>query len=439
MLGNRLSRVVLAVVMVVVGADISAVAARAASPIVSLAVGQSAFWDGGYVESAYTNLPGAAACQIERCFEYPLKVAAGGWRLRVAIDTPDRSSEFELDLLDPHGNQIASASNSGQSEFDMEVYALHPTAGNWTVRVVPQLADNAAFRLRARLESAPATNPHKTVLLPNLQATPPYEFTFVAPANPANGFATDAVNPPLSALGVAPLSCTPDETVGVGPTPTPSSYHPTRCLRFTTGPRDAGPGTFEIAYTPESSQLGILKSGQAYQRVYYSDGTSFLRPAGQFQYHAVHGHYHYLGFLDFQLYHVGASNQLTPAGSGTKVGLCPADELFADWHTFNQEPSAAFTFNCGISSGEANLGLHVGWGDVYRWQRPGQYVDFSGDGDGYYLLQVIVNASHLVLTVPNDQNVAYAYIHVVGTHVDIIERGQGNSPWDPTKKVFADQ
>lgn len=415
------------------------VAARASSTAITLPVGQAAFWDGGYVQSASTDLPGAAACQVEHCFDYSLHVAAGGSRLRVAIDTPDRSNEFELDLVDPHGTQAASASNPAQSQFDMEVYAAHPMAGTWTVRVVPQEVTNASFRLRAKLESAPVSYRQKTMLLPNLQATPPYEFTFVAPANPANAYAPDAVNPPLSAAGVAPLSCTPDETVDIGPTFTPGPSHPTRCLRFTTGPRDAGPGIFEINYTPESAQLGILKAGPAYQRVYYSDGTSFLRPAGQFQYHAVHGHYHYLGFLDFQLYHVGPNQQLTPAGSGTKVGLCPADELFEDWHMFDQEPSAAFTFNCGISAGQANLGLHVGWGDVYRWQRPGQYVDFSGDGDGYYLLQVIVNASHLVLTVPNDQNVAYAYIHVVGTHVDLIERGQGNTPWDPAKKLFTDQ
>src|SRR4051794_30458160 len=402
-------------------------------------MGQPAFWAGASVTTAQTSLPGAEACQVEQCYSYALHVPAGGWRLRVAIDTPDRANEFELDLLDPHGVQQASASNTAQTQFDMEVYALHPVAGTWTVRVVPQQVQDATFRLRAKLERAPVRYAHKTMLLPNLQVTPPYEFTFVAPANPANAAAPDAANPPLSVAGVAPLSCTPDETVGVGPTPTPSDYHVTRCLRFTTGPRNAGPGPFEIDYDPASAGLGVQTPGPAYQRVYYSDGTSFLRPAGQFQFHAVHGHYHYLGFLKFELYHVGAAHKLTPAGSGNKIGLCPANELFSDWHTFNQQNATTFTANCGYSPGEATLGLNPGWGDVYRWQRPGQYVDFSGDGDGYYLLQVTVNASHLVVTVPNDQNVGYAYIHVVGDRVSIIERGQGKSPWDPTKKVFTDQ
>jgi len=438
-LGTRFFRIGLAAAMLVLGGGLAATAARATAPSLQLKLGQALFWDGGYVDNSDVDLPPAAACEVEQCFYYPVHVAAGGWRLRVAIDTPDRSNEFELDLLDPSGTLQASAQDSAQSQFDMEAYAMHPVAGTWMVRVVPQLVQNASFRLRAKLESGPVVYKHKTMLLPNLEVTPPYQFTFVAPANPANAYAPDAVNPPLEAAGEAPLSCTPDETLGMGANMMPSSTHVTRCLRFTTGPRDAGPGTFEIDYNPQSADLGVANPGQAYQRVYYSDGTSFLRPGGQFQFHAVHGHYHYLGFLNFQLYHVGSNHQLSPAGSGNKLGLCPADELFADWGTFNQDNTTTFTANCGYAPGEATMGLNVGWGDVYKWQRPGQYVDFSGDGDGYYLLQVTVNASHLVLTVPNDQNVGYAYIHVVGTHVDTIERGQGNSPWDPRKKVFTDQ
>lgn len=422
-------------------AAIGVATASAQPPVMTihLGLGQAAFWDGGYVPSAATDLPGAQACAVEQCFSYPIRVAAGGSRLRVAIDTPDRSNQFELDLLDPSGTQQASVANTGQSQFDMEAYVAHPVAGTWTARVVPQHVENASFRLRAKLERSPIRYGHKTLLLPNLQVTPPYEFTFVAPANPANVYAPDSANPPLTAFGLAPLSCTPDETVGLGPTLVPSSTHVTRCLRFTTGPRDAGPGPFEIDYDPVGADFGILQSGPAYQRLYYSDGSSFLRRAGEFQFHAVHGHYHYTGFLRFQLFHVVPGHALTPAGSGTKIGLCPADELFADWHVFNQEETTTFTANCGYSGGEASLGLNVGWGDVYRWQRPGQYVDFTGDGDGYYLLQVTVNASHLVLTVPDDQNIGYAYVHVVGDRVDILERGQGNSPWDPRKRVFTDQ
>jgi hypothetical protein len=238
------------------------------------------------------------------------------------------------------------------------------------------------------------------------------------------------VNPPLDVAGQHPLSCTPDETANDGAT---------RCLRFTTGPRNAGPGPFQIDYDPVAAQLGIETPGPAYQRIYSSDGTSTTRPAGEFQFHVTHGHYHYLDILQYELYSVGAHHQLTPAGSGKKLGFCPADELFADWHTFNQEQSKTFSPNCGYTVGGASLGLNIGWGDVYRWQRPGQYVDFSGNGDGNYVLQVIVDPKNHVQEASEKNNVGYAYIHVVGERVTILERGQGTSPWDAAKVVFTDQ
>jgi hypothetical protein len=416
-----LSRVVgSAVLVLATGGAVSSAAPAPHLTEIHLPLGVAAFWNGGYVDDAHTHLPGAAACQVVTCFDYPIQVAAGGWRLRVALDTPDRSSEFELDLVDPSGTVQATASNPGESEFDLEDFAVKPVAGRWIARVVPQNVHNAAFRLRAKLEKGPVTYAHKTMLLPDLQVTPPYEFTFTAPANPLNAYAPDSVNPPLSALGQSPMSCTFDEM---------AQNHVTRCLRFTTGPRDAGPGPFEIDYDPTASAFGLQTPGPAFQR-----------RAGRFQFHPAHGHYHYLDFLQFQLFHVaGPDHSLTPAGSGKKLGLCPADELFADWHMFNQQETNTFTANCGYAPGEASLGLNVGWGDVYRWQRPGQYVDFSNDGDGYYLLQVTVNAHYQALTVHKHDNVGYAYIHVVGDRITTIERGQGTSPWDPDKTVFTNQ
>jgi hypothetical protein len=419
--------------VLLLGAGTAVSSAAPAPPVrpIHLPVGVAAFWNGGYVGDAHTHLPGAVACQVVACFDFPLQVAAGGWRLRLALDTPDRSSEFELDLVDPSGTVQDTATNPAESEFNLEDFAVHPTAGRWIARVIPQNVHNASFRLRAKLERGPVGYAHKTRLLPDLQVTPPYEFTFTAPANPLNAYAPDSVNPPLDAAGQAPLSCTFDEM---------AQDHVTRCLRFTTGPRDAGPGPFEIDYNPTGAALGLQTPGPAFQRVYYSDGSSYLRPAGRFQFHPAHGHYHYLDFLQFQLFHVaGPNHTLSPAGSGKKLGLCPADELFANWHTFNQQQTNTFTANCGYSPGQASLGLNVGWGDVYRWQRPGQYVDFSNDSDGYYLLQVTVNAHHQALVVHQHDNVGYAYIHVVGSRITVLERGQGASPWDAKKVVFTDQ
>lgn len=415
--------------------------ADAGPPIAArLSIGQAAFWPGGYVPSAQaTELPADVACSTEHCFTWRIGVDQGAWRLRVALDTPSREDTFTLELSDPTGTVIDSRSDN--TVFDEEVFASKPAAGTWTVRVIPRDDSAASFRMRAKLETAPAPYKHKTLLPPNLQVTPPYEFGFVAPANPANGaYPPDTANPPLDVLGEHPLSCTVDETYS---TDAPDE-HPTRCLRFTTGPRNAGPGAFEVHYNTHdvSNGFGATAHGPARQWIYYSDGSHEVRPAGQFEFHVEHGHYHYDDILQYRLFTVTsrARGTYVAAGKGVKSGFCPADELFTDWRHFSQQPGAYVTPNCGYTpTGDGVIGQSPGWGDVYRYQRPGQYVDFGAHGDGYYLVRATADLYGKVLETDEDDNSGYAYIHVVGDHVDVLERGQGQSPWDPHKKVFSDQ
>ena len=82
------------------------------------------------------------------------------------------------------------------------------------------------------------------------------------------------------------------------------------------------------------------------------------------------------------------------------------------------------------------LGLSVGWGDVYRWQRPGMYVEFGGQPNGRYVVRSIVDAEHRVLETNDGDNVSYAYIEVQGRTIELLERGWGLDPWDPDKVVF---
>ena len=82
------------------------------------------------------------------------------------------------------------------------------------------------------------------------------------------------------------------------------------------------------------------------------------------------------------------------------------------------------------------LGLTPGWGDVYRWQRPGQYVEFAGQGDGTYVVRSTVDKANHILEADEMDNTSYALIRVVGRTIRILERGRGASPWDPKKVVY---
>jgi hypothetical protein len=391
----------------------------------SLSVGQSHFWWGG---------------SGERTFE--LDLAPGGHLLRVAYDTPSRESSFTLEITGPDGTTITE---DGSNVFAAEAFAETPAAGRWSVTITPAAGVEAAYRMRAKLEAAPPAPGARRALLPNLRAVPPYELGFVAPANPANAaYPPDTVNPPLSAAGVAPLSCAPDELAPVAA----GGGGATECLRLTSGPINVGDGpfvkTFKFLTDSTGGHLhsdGPYLRGDARQEVFFSDGTIEQRPAGTYSFHTTHAHFHDDGVLTYELFRV-EGDTLEPAGAGTKSGFCPADQLMGEWRRFTQAPAGHFgegdtiSGSCYGATDDGVLALTRGWGDVYRWQRPGQYVEWSGNGDGEYVLRATVDKSDTTLELDEADNSAYTRFRVSGTAIDLLERGWGTSHLDPAKLVF---
>jgi hypothetical protein len=421
-----------------------AAAAAEAPPTapIPLGVGDSRFWLGGQIASG--NLRDASLCDIAApCPTFKLQLAPGGHRLRVAYDTPSRQNSFQLDVIAPDGKVT---SQQGSNVFNAEVFVAKPAGGKWTVRVIPQGVDRAFFRLRAKLEAGAEPVPQGHVpLLPNLRAVPPFELGFVAPANPLNAaYPPDTVNPPLSVAGQEPLSCTADE---MAPTDV-GGGGAGDCLRFTSGPINVGAGpfmkTFKFASDAANGGLsadGAFIRGPAYQDILYSDGKVETRRAGTYSFHTTHAHFHDDGILTYELFRVDG-DQLVPAGKGTKSGFCPADQLMGQWRSFTQEKSGFYgagdtpTGSCYGAADDGLLALTRGWGDVYRWQRPGQYVDFTGNGDGYYVVRTTVDKANTTLETDETDNSAYAYAKITGRRVELIERGWGLSPFDPRKTVF---
>jgi len=408
----------------------------------SLRRGDAVFWNGGQVDDGQMQV--AALCEVTGpCFSYGLTLAEGGHRLRVAIDTPSREDSFEIAIVASDGTLLGSAENSNM--FNAEAFAAAPKAGKYMVTVRPIEATDASFRLRARLEAAPATASSKVVpLLPNLRTVPPVELGFVAPVTPNGSYPPDKANPPAEVLGTPLYSCTQDESApaeagGAGAVD---------CLRLTSGPMNVGAGPFDMRFTfaddlVDGSADPTLLRGPIFQAVHYSDGTTQMRAAGAYIFHTTHAHFHDENILSYDLYRVtdAKRGRLAPAGTGTKSGFCPADQLFGDWWTFDQQERGYFgegdnpTGNC-FSPSDGLLGLTSGWGDVYRWQRPGQYVEFAGNGDGLYVVRATVDKANHILESNETDNTSYTLIRIVGRSVDIIERGRGRSPWDGDKVVY---
>ncbi len=400
------------------------------------------------------SVPDAAACTEDSCETYQLEIEPGGARLRVGLATPERTDTFAIEVYDPEG--ALQASDTTANQFNSEAIVESPQAGTWTVIVRPDSVSIASYRLRAKLErqtpeSLVATSAaNRRPLYPNLRTVPPYEFTFTAPANPLNGlYPPDAANPPASVAGYSLASCTADEAappeVGGG-----GAVH---CLRLTSGPINIGEGIYDMRfrliedYLEGTAQLNPedafsrLVVGPMEQAVHYSDGSIEFVQAGTYSFHPTHAHFHDDYILSYYIYQVTdpVSGELQRVGTGTKSGFCPADQLWGNWRAFEQgfeKPGGDSPGGNCFSPSNGIVGLSVGWGDVYRWQRPGQYVEFDGLGNGRYVVHAQVDEKNNVIESDETDNISYAYIEVQGETITILERGWGISPWDPRKEVF---
>ena len=380
-------------------------AAAKGSVVGRLGLGDSAFWNGTRVERSSGN-----NCAGEmKCFDYFLEIVDRG-QLRLAIDSIDGDDYYVMRLFHPSDNQVASDSPI----YSAELYA-YVSPGTWRVRVEARNVTDGLFRMRAKLGRPEFIGPDRgprRALLPNLRLLPPFKFTFESPGWTAAGNAS---------------GCTEDEIV---------EHRPARCLRFSLGPANFGDGPLELRY---EELEGVVTAGKIYQRIRYSDGSSKEREAGEFQYHAAHGHFHHAGFGSLELLRVTdpKTGAMKPAGEGPKQGFCMAPYVIVDWRSFNNDRAGTANANCFefTPATGSHMGLDRGWADIYDWYLSGNYVEFGNNTDGLYVVRSMTDANRDILETDESDNWGYAYIRVSGDDIRVLERGYGKSPWDPDKIV----
>lgn len=403
-----------------------------------LLLGSTVWWAGGHVGFSPTHstpvagLPVSDRCaQLDPCFVYTLDVTetSPAARLRVGLDTPSRDDTFEMTLRSPLG---AAASRQNGNSYSMELSANAPASGRWTITVAPLSAEHATFRMRAKLEASAWKPATQGELRPNLRVTRLWEFGFAAPANPGNGlFPPDDVNPPLSVAGYEPVSCSVDEQLGYDGEPAQ------RCLRYSFGLANAGEGNFDIRYnndrtgTPSPMTQCVQNSDPAV--------APSARAAGTGVFHQTHGHFHYDDIIFHDVWRIIDRQTWTRTlvGTGKKIGYSPADQGIANWYAFTQMSpgTSGSAGNCAPGT-NSRLGMSVGWGDAYRYQRPGNFVEFGEAGDGWYVVHTTADPDDVVLEADESDNTSYAYIRIVGTEISVLESGVGEGPWDANKVVF---
>jgi Lysyl oxidase len=244
-------------------------------------------------------------------------------------------------------------------------------------------------------------------LLPNLRPEPPFELRLKLPS-----WASDTGEP---------VSCYRYERRQEGAR---------RCLRMSVGPQNIGRGPLQMRFSPLAT---ADEDPRMWQRIELSNGDHIERRAGNWEYHPNHGHYHFSGFANLDLLKVGEDGSLTQVGDGHKLGFCLVDFEMAQWERFFQaRPNTALN-NCGARR-NAFMGISRGWIDIYGWGTQGNYVEFSDNTNGRYVVRATVDAQEQILETDETDNVSYALVRVRGDRVRLLERGYGTDPWDPDKE-----
>ena len=384
-------------------------AAKGPTAVAKLGPDGTAFWSGDSPLVA----DGSPLAECADCTDFAVELTAPGERLRVALDTTGNDGFFSIELFDAEGGSLDTTSGP----YSMEAYVDSPEAGIYFVRAQGGPAE--AFRMRAKLEKEVPKPAGTGALLPNLQLIPPYEFTF-----------NSLMNSPIEGRDVT--SCNAYEQM---------EYAAKRCLRFSLGPKNVGPGPLMLRFDGDPV-TGAVGRGAVTQLILHANGDESERPGGSSVYHKTHAHYHHNGFGTLELLRVldPAAGTLVPAGSGPKQGFCMLDFMISEWTTFANDPADSVRQDCGPAAAPSGvqLGLGTGWGDIYVYGLDGNYVEFGENTDGLYVVRSIADAFNDVLETDESDNQGYAYIRVTGNDIKVLERGHGASPWDPHKRLAAD-
>lgn len=242
----------------------------------------------------------------------------------------------------------------------------------------------------AEVEYSP--NPHPTRrLLPDLEARPQRNLGF----DPV-GIFFDTVSPSFP-------SCYQSEVDEEGAR---------LCLRFDQIFANTGEGPMELRFsvptgtTPEHANV--------YQRIYWSDSATHFedRLAGEVHYHGTHSHYHFTSFGLSRIWAVTASGAKSGSKpvrerkmkrtfasqlirSGRKVSFCLADTEIDVWARKGDGPRTYIAPDClfpASSDPQSDYyvqGITPGWGDIYDYYLPDQFIEVSGVPDGDYIFETV--------------------------------------------------
>lgn len=193
-----------------------------------------------------------------------------------------------------------------------------------------------------------------------------------------------------------------------------------RLLRFSSIIVNVGDGPFEAhGRRPDASTSTMTVR----QRI-YNDAGSFRgvsTPAIMKFGGDGHNHWHVRNLEKFSLIRLDNGVKV---GTGAKHGFC-----FFDNYRFGSTQAPHYTIArgaCGKSTDlRVKMGLSVGWGDIYHYTLPDQYIDITGLTSGNYRLRATADAQNWFVEKNNTNNHTWINIKLSGNSVSVVRYGPG--------------
>lgn len=171
-------------------------------------------------------------------------------------------------------------------------------------------------------------------------------------------------------------------------------------LRFSTEVANAGDGPLEIWGGSVSGS-----SQQVFQRIYQEDGGSRDVLAGEFVYHAGHGHIHFEGFATYDLILRDGSGNIVASGGKTSFCLINIRQPLPD-----VSAAAGLVHGRGGNSCGQVQGISAGYSDVYSAALDDQWIDVTGVANGNYWLEITADPENNITETDETNNSARVQI-----------------------------
>lgn len=381
----------------------------------------------GYAPPVHTPETCALAAEATLCDEFDLTVdlPEGTFTkpndgLFVAIRWATNFNQWNMFVYAPNGS--LAASGYGVDSNAQAVLVPHPANGVYKVLAVPVMMDavmSYTGEARVLLDDAARLDPD-TVLAPRLWTIPPYDFHLACSspdptATATNGRCADVAPLPSNPTGwryggAWANACYTDEALGLDTSESQPPSAPAadirRCLRFSNTIRNTGTGPLVLrADYARSLAPGSCRMQQVIVR---AGGAEETRDGGSCEFHAAHGHFHYRNFAQYSM--IPAPDDTTtapnlsapPVSAGLKLGYCGVDiDFWGDANDASHASPRRWNFpTCNLpdpaqsqaqGSAVQEMGISPGWGDIYTWDLPGQYLDITNVADGTYDVLSIAN------------------------------------------------